>query len=184
MPMPNKRSAANGQASFARFSIRKMAAASALMAGMALAPAAMADIYFGVNAGPMMIDEAGIDDPVNAGVVIGKEWGVVAGDIGVQLEFTTTIKEGTYVGFPAPYVHDVSIDTQAIYGVFRTAGPVYLVAKAGLLREKVEIGSFSETDSGFAAGIGIGFSLGVVQFELEYTQIEEDVGYLSLGLRF
>lgn len=160
------------------FELRKMAAAALLMAGAASAPAAMADMYFGVNAGPMMIDAAGVDDPTNAGILIGKEWGVGAGDIGVQAEFTTTIGEGDFYGY------DVSIDTQAIFGAFRTAGPVYLIAKAGLLREEVEIGWASEDDTGLAAGIGVGFSVGVAQLELEYTQVEEDVGYLSLGVRF
>ncbi|HSC77585.1 MAG TPA: hypothetical protein VLB32_03385 [Candidatus Acidoferrales bacterium] len=163
---------------------KKMAAACALMAGVAFAPSAMADLYFGVNAGAMMIDGASYDDPANAGVLIGKEWGVVAGDIGVQAELTTTINDGTYVGFPAPYVHDVTIDTQAIYGVFRTAGPVYLIAKAGVLHEEVEVGPFSEDDTGLAGGVGVGFSIGVAQLELEYTMVEEDIGYLSVGVRF
>lgn len=69
------------------------AAAALLIAGVAAAPAAMADMYFGVNAGPMLIDSSGVDDPTNAGVLIGKEWGVRLGDIGVQAEFTTTIDE-------------------------------------------------------------------------------------------
>ncbi|MDT3706062.1 MAG: hypothetical protein ROZ09_04495 [Thiobacillus sp.] len=163
---------------------KKMAAACALMAGVAFAPAAMADLYFGANAGAMMIDGASYDDPVNAGVLIGKEWGVVAGDIGVQAEFTTTINDGTYIGFPPPYVHDVTIDTLALYGVFRTAGPIYLIAKAGVLHEEVEVGPASADDTGLAAGVGVGFSIGVAQLELEYTQIEEDVGYLSVGVRF
>lgn len=164
------------------FNLRKMAAAGALMAGMAVAPAAMADMYFGVNAGPMMIDGASFDDPVNAGVLIGKEWGVVAGDIGVQAEFTTTIEDGTLVAFP--YAYPVSIDTQAVYAAFRTAGPVYVIAKAGVLREEVDIGGLSESDSGLAGGVGIGFSVGVAQLELEYTLVEEDVAYASLGIRF
>lgn len=162
--------------------LKQTAAAGALALGVAMAPAAMADMYFGVNAGPMMIDGASFDDPVNAGVVIGKEWGVVAGDIGVQAEFTTSIEDGTLVVFP--YAFPVSIDTQAIYAAFRTAGPVYLVAKAGVLREEVDIGGFSESDSGLSGGIGVGFSLGVAQLELEYTVVEEDVAYASLGLRF
>ncbi len=164
------------------FNLRKMAAAGALMAGMAIAPAAMADVYLGVNAGPMLIDGAGFDDPINAGVTIGKEWSVGAGDIGVQGEFTTTINDGSFVAFP--YVYDVSINTQAVYGAFRTAGPVYLIAKAGLLREEVDIGGYSSTDTGLAGGIGLGFSLGVAQLELEYTMVEQDVSYLSAGVRF
>lgn len=158
--------------------LKKMAAAALLTAGVASAPAAMADMYFGVNAGSMLIDVAGVDDPTNVGVLIGKEWGVAVGDIGVQAEFTTTINDGDFYG------HDVSINTQAIFGAFRTAGPIYLIAKAGLLREDVEIGWVSEDDTGLAAGIGVGFSVGVAQLELEYTQVEEDVGYLSLGVRF
>lgn len=161
-----------------RFRPRYAAAAAFLIVGAAAAPAAMADMYFGVNAGPMLIDASGVDDPTNAGVLIGKEWGVGLGDIGVQAEFTTTIDDGNYYG------HDVSVNTQAIFGAFRTAGPLYLIAKAGLLREDVEIGGRSEDDTGLAAGIGVGFSLGIAQLELEYTQIEEDIGYLSLGVRF
>ena len=164
------------------FNLRKIAAAGALAASVAVAPAAMADMYFGVNAGPMMIDGASFDDPVNAGVMIGHEWGVVAGDIGVQAEFTTTIEEGTLVAFP--YAFPVNIDTQALYAAFRTAGPVYLIAKAGVLREEVDIGGFSESDSGLAGGVGVGFSVGVAQLELEYTVVEEDVAYASLGIRF
>jgi len=166
------------------FNLKKMAAAGALMVGMAIAPAAMADLYFGVNAGPMMIDGASYDDPVNAGVVIGKEWGVVAGDIGVQAEFTTTANDGTYAGLPAPYVYDVTVNTQAIYGAFRTAGPVYLIAKAGVLRKQLDVGSDSTTDSGLAGGVGIGLSVGVAQLELEYTLVDQDTSYASLGVRF
>ena len=162
--------------------LKHLAAAGALAFGVAAAPVAMADMYFGVNAGPMLIDDASFDDPVNAGVVIGKEWGVVAGDIGVQAELTTTIEDGTLVVFP--YAFPVNIDTQAIYAAFRTAGPVYLIAKAGVLREEVDIGGFSESDSGLSGGIGVGFSLGVAQLELEYTMVEEDVAYASLGVRF
>ena len=164
------------------FNLKKMAAAGALMAGMAIAPAAMADMYFGVNAGPMMLDGASYDDPVNAGVLIGKEWGVVAGDIGVQAEFTTTVNDGSLVVFPN--VYPVSVNTQAIYGAFRTAGPVYLIAKAGVLREEVEVGSASVTDNGLSGGVGVGFSVGVAQLELEYTVVEQDINYLSLGVRF
>lgn len=174
----NKTSAANGQARFVPFSIRKMAAAGALMAGMAFAPAAMADWTFGANAGKMMIDASGVDDPTNAGVVIGKEWGVVFGDAAVEAEFTTSIDDGSFLG------NDVNVDTQAIYGAIRTAGPVYVIGKLGVLREEVEIGSISDTDTGMSAGIGVGFSVGLAQLELQYTVVEEDISYLSVGVRF
>lgn len=152
-------------------------AAGALL-GMAFSTSVNADWYFGANAGPMLIDTSGVNDPTNAGVMIGHEWGVVVGDVGVQGEFTTTIDEGSAAGA------DVSIDTQAVYAALRTAGPVYLIAKAGVLHERVKVGSASDTDSGGSAGLGVGFSLGVAQIEVEYTQIEKDVSYLSVGVRF
>lgn len=142
------------------------------------APAATADWFFGAKAGPMLIDTAGVGDPTNVGVMIGKEWGVVIGDVGVQGEFTTSTTKGKYAG------SNVSVDTQAVYGVFRTAGALYLIAKAGMLREDVKIGAASSTDSGSSVGLGVGFSLGVAQLELEYTQVEKDIAYLSLGVRF
>lgn len=158
----------------------RRAAAWVLVAALAtgFAPAATADWYFGAKAGPMLIDTAGVGDPTNAGVMIGKEWGVVIGDVGVQGEFTTSTTKGKYAG------NDVSVDTQAVYGVFRTAGALYLIAKAGVLREEVKIGAASSTDSGSSVGLGVGFSLGVAQLELEYTQVEKDIAFLSLGVRF
>lgn len=153
-----------------------LALAGALTAGFA--PVATADWYFGAKAGPMLIDTANVGNPTNAGVMIGKEWGVVIGDVGVQGEFTTSTTKGKYAG------SDVSVDTQAVYGVFRTAGALYLIAKAGMLREDVKIGAASSTDSGSSVGLGVGFSLGVAQLELEYTQVEKDIAYLSLGVRF
>lgn len=162
---------------------RKFAAAAALMAGVAMAPAAMAsEVYFGANVGKMMFDGAGYDDPTNVGVVLGKEWGVVAGDAGVQIEASTTIDDGAYNTIFGP--QDVSVDTLALYGVFRSAGPVYFIGKAGILREEVERGPNSSTDSGLSAGVGIGFSLGVAQIEVQYTLIEEDISFLSAGVRF
>ncbi|BAU49213.1 cell envelope biogenesis protein OmpA [Sulfurifustis variabilis] len=153
-------------------------AAILLAAGMLLAPAAQADWYFGAKTGPMMIDVGGFDDPTNVGVLVGHEWGVVAGDIGVEAELTRTLDDGEFAG------QDVKVDTQGLYAAFRTAGPVYLIGKAGVVRNEVEVGSSSGSDTGTALGAGVGFSIGIAQFELEYTRIDDDIDFLSLGLRF
>lgn len=154
------------------------AGALLLLAGMLLSPTGYADWYFGAKAGPMMIDVGGFDDPTNAGVLVGHEWGLVAGDLGIEAELTQTIDDGRFAG------QDVQVDTRGLYAAFRTAGPVYLIGKAGLVRNEVEIGTASESDTGTAFGAGVGFSIGVAQFELEFTRIDEDIDFLSLGLRF
>lgn len=153
-------------------------AAATLLAGLAVTPVVAADWFFGAKAGPMLVAGNGVGDPTNAGVMIGREWGVVLGDIGVQGEITTSIDKGKSGG------QDVSVDTQAIYGVFRTAGALYLIAKAGLSREELKNGAASASDTGSSLGLGVGFSIGLAQFEVEYTQIKKDIDFLNVGIRF
>lgn len=153
-------------------------AALLLVAGALLAPAGQAEWYFGAKAGPMMIDAGGVDDPTNAGVLIGREWGVVAGDVGIEAELSKTIDDGRFAG------QDVQVNTRGLYVAFRTAGPVYLIGRAGMVRTEREIGSVSDSDTNSAIGAGVGFSIGIAQFELEFTRIDEDIDFLSLGLRF
>lgn len=63
-----------------------------------------------------------------------------------------------------------------------------LKGKAGYLREDLKIsgpgGSVSDNESGLSLGGGIGFMLGSSRLELEYTIIEADVNYLSVGFIF
>ena len=77
--------------------------------------------------------------------------------------------------------------TLALYGVFRTPGEFYFKGKAGVLYEDVEVDiptlfSESEDDTGFSAGIGGGWRLNDSgSLEVEFTLIESDLNYLSLG---
>lgn len=152
-------------------------AAAALAAALLLSPAAQADWYFGAKAGPVMVDGTG-SDPTNAGVLVGHEWGVVAGDLGIEAELTRTIDDGRFAG------QDLEVDTRGLYASFRTAGPVYLIARAGRVRSKVEVGGSGSSDTENAFGAGLGFSLGVAQIEIEYTRLHDNVDFVSLGLRF
>lgn len=146
--------------------------------GMVIAAPASAGWFFGAKTGPMMIDTNGVSDTNNVGVVVGYDLGVAVGDLAVEGEVTTTVSSGDFLGY------DVDVDTQALYLAFRTAGPIYLKVKGGLLNEEVSIGSISESDSGMSYGVGVGFGIGVAQLELEVTQIEQDVTFLSVGVQF
>lgn len=156
-----------------------------LAAILTLAPAAaMADgMYLGAKAGLMATDANGFDDATNAGLVIGKDvLGVVLGEFAVEADYTTTIDEGTGNG-----INEWEIDTLGGYGVFRTAGPVYLKARAGVVRSDITVNGVSDSNTGAAGGLGLGLSLGLVQFELDYTQMEQDnddVHFVSLTANF
>lgn len=149
-----------------------------LLGLVAAAPVAAGELIFGAKTGPMMIDLSGIDDPTNIGLMVGYQQGVVLGDLAIEGEFTTSSSDGDFLG------NKVSIDTMAVYAALRTAGPVYFKVKGGFLQEDVKIGSVSDSDSGMSYGAGVGFGIGILQLELEYTQVEQDVSFLSLGVQF
>ena len=136
-------------------------------------------LTFGAKGGPMQLDVAGADDPTNAGVAIGYEFGVVLGDLGFEGEFTTTVKEGKIGGL------DLNIDTVAAYATYRTPGFIYLKGRAGYLAWDASQ-TLGETvdDTSASYGIGLGLSLKVIKFELEYTQIDDDINFVSLGIMF
>lgn len=158
--------------------MRKFIATMGLLAGMAcVAPQAVAGGWnFAAKTGPMLIDQSGVDDPTNVGVTAGYDLGILAGDLGIEGEYTTSIDKGS-----TPTGRDLNVDTAGLYAAFRSAGPIYLIAKAGgAWIDRTGHGS----DTGASYGLGVGFSLALVQLELEYTRIHNNVDFLSVGVRF
>lgn len=144
------------------------------------APAMAGELIFGAKTGPMMIDTSGVDDPTNTGLMIGYQQSIGLGDLAIEGEFTTSTSDGKVTATD----DKVSVDTMAVYAALRTAGPFYFKVKGGYLQEDVEVGSYSESDSGMSYGVGLGFGIGILQLELEYTQVEEDISFVSLGIQF
>lgn len=136
----------------------------------------------------MKADIDALDNTTNAGVLIGVPF-ISDRNMSAALEgeFTTTVSKGDAHIFGNRGEWD--INTIALYGALRTAGPFYFKAKAGYLSEDVSISvpgiKASGTDSGFSYGIGAGWRLtGGSRLEVEYTLIESDVNFLSLGFIF
>ena len=151
---------------------------SLLVATMVFAATAHADgITFGAKTGPMQVDGLK-DDPTNAGVTVGNEFGIVLGDLGFEGEITTSMKDGEN-----SFGQEGGVDTMGIYATYRSPGFVYLKARGGFLRWE-GTGDFGGDGTETSLGLGIGFSLGLIQFELEYTQIEEDIDFISIGVMF
>ena len=137
-------------------------------------------LTFGAKTGPMRIDSSNVDDdPTNAGVAVGYEIGVVLGDIGFEGELTTTMKDGT-----TDTNGDVNADTMGLYATYRSPGFLYFKAKTGFTRWDVSIDGSDYDDTATSMGIGLGFSLGIIQFELEYTEIDDDIEFITLGVQF
>ena len=150
--------------------------------------------YLGAKYGKFMIDVEEATDPTDGGFVLGYRF---RHGMAVEFEHTQTTAD---VVVDHISVGEVELKTNAVYFAYRSEGNVYFKAKAGLLNEKVsgkasygycdyyDCYYYSENveekdDTGLSAGIGFGFNLGpVVQFEAEYTIIEQDVSFLSAGL--
>ena len=150
----------------------------AILGLVVASPASAGDWFFGAKTGPMIVNDSSVKtNPTNIGVVVGYELGVVLGDLALEGEMTTTNSKGkTDLGTK------FDANTKALYLAFRSAGPVYLKAKAGFL----QVDNDGNTDSGSSYGIGLGFSVGIAQLELEAAKsaVDPDVTFVSLGVQF
>ena len=88
------------------------------------------------------------------------------------------MKDGDWAG------NDVSVDTMGLYATYRSPGFLYFKAKTGFTRWDADFGVGEDDDTATSMGIGVGFSLGLIQFELEYTEIDDDIEFISLGVQF
>jgi len=147
---------------------------------------------FGAKLAYFDFDDVDIDDPDNAGVLIGYDWDVKYGSIGIEADYTADFVEGKLAG------QDVEAETGGLYAVYRTRGPAtkgigpYLKFKVGAAYNEFTVGKVSEDDTNFSAGIGLGINMHAVSFELElttlgeleYASFEDDVNLISFTVRF
>lgn len=150
----------------------------------------MDHLYFGAKAGLMMFDAPGFGDAINIGGFVGAPVARLAqGTISVEGELTTSLISGDigYLGLNGHWRNT----TLAGYGVFRTHGQIYFKGKAGILFQNISVsnggipGSYSGTDSSVSLGVGGGMHLsGGQSLELEYTIINSDMSFLSIGYKF
>lgn len=131
--------------------------------------------YWGGTVGLMDIDLPHADNPINIGLRGGY---TLPSGWGFEGEYTNSLVSGDANVFSNDV--DVDIQTLAGYGTYRTFGDIYFKGRLGLLYEDVDFGPYSDDDTGISLGGGVGFNFGPnTNVELEYTMIEEDVGFWS-----
>lgn len=135
---------------------------------------------FGAKTGPMMVNNSNVKtDPTNIGVLFGYQQSVVLGDIGIEGELTTTTSKGELKSSGKKF----SADTQAAYVAFRSAGLMFVTAKAGYMQADIN----GTTKGGSSYGVGFGIGLGLAQIELELAKAAitpDDVTFINLGVVF
>ena len=75
---------------------------------------------------------------------------------------------------------DWNINSIAGYGVYRTSGDIHLKAKLGVSYWDDDF----DDDINLTAGIGLGFRAGNGVIDVEYTQINPDTDYITIGYIF
>ena len=152
-------------------------------------PALAADnaFYLGIKGGKMVVDLPEYNDNSSTGLVLGyKISDGSSGSVAVEGEFTESSKADITV---LKLTGKWDIQTQAIYLATRIGGDLYFKAKVGYLNEDVNVdivgANIAGSDSGLSAGLGLGWKLGKKAFiELEFTIIEQDIGFGSFGAHF
>ncbi|NOZ53419.1 MAG: hypothetical protein GXP08_09825 [Gammaproteobacteria bacterium] len=143
-----------------------------------IAPKVMAgEFTIAAMTGPMLLGDlpGDPDDPTNGGIVLGYELGIVLADLAVEADFTKTLDKGN---------NESEVDTAGLYLALRTPGPIYFKVRGGFVSWDYSDENSSSDDSGTSYGLGIGFSLALLQIELDYTTIDDDINFVSLGIRF
>lgn len=169
---------------------RSLLLAFAAIGLVALSPVraqqAVNPMYFGFKAGTMDADVSGFDEASNWGVLLGFTLydQAEAGSLALEGEYTRSFNDGDVR--IAGLRGDWNVETLALYGAYRTGGNVFLKAKAGWASRDVSVrgpgGRIEGDDSDFSFGAGGGVRLSrKAGLELEYTVIEDDLNFLSLG---
>lgn len=127
--------------------------------------------YFGIKGG-FMDANTGADNALNMGADIGYRNNKY---LSTEIELTRTLIDGdTRSG------NDWEVDTLSAFAAFRSNTEVKLKAKIGFTN--IDYGNDDDLELSF--GIGIGFWAGGGLMEIEYTEIDDDLEFISLGVNY
>ena len=127
--------------------------------------------YMGIKGGIM--DANGMSDSaLNLGFDLGYRHNRY---LSTEVELTETIVDGD-----TPSGNDWDVETLSVFAAVRTDTTVKLKAKVGLTN--INYGGNSDTELSF--GVGLGFWAGGGLMEIEYTEIDDGLEYISLGVNY
>lgn len=138
--------------------------------------------YAGVKAGRMKVDLSGYDNAIGVGGMLGYK---LNNTLGIEGGYTTTGEDSDVMVGTSQAQWD--IDVVAVHLAYRTEGNFYAKGKVGALYQEVSVNlaNAGEPKSGgeFTYGVGAGWRpFKDIALELEYTVIESDVSFISIGI--
>ena len=111
--------------------------------------------------------------------MLGYEFDTLIADLSVAGEVTRTINDGR-----SSSGDDLELRSNALYLVFKTAGTIYVTLRGGVAETKTITDGYETERSGISAGGGFGVVVGRTRWQIEYTVLNKDTSYLSLGVEY
>lgn len=139
---------------------------------------AHADWYAGIRAGitDVSFDDIEVDSsPTNVGVLAGYEFSRFLPGLSAELEVTESLSDGEVLN------SSLGVSSQGLYLAYRTGGMIYLKGRVGLMKAELT-GDLAESENGESYGVAVGVDLPMVGLELDYTVIDDDIGYASVAV--
>lgn len=150
-------------------SIIAIAIAGALAAPLAMAQDIKQGLSFGGTVGIMKPHGSDNETGLTIGGRLGKE---LQNGFSAEADLNLGIVDGE-IGSN----HDYNINSVAAYGVWRSQGDVHFKAKVGVSYWDDDF----DNDFNLAGGVGIGIRMAGGVLDVEYTQINDYVDYVTVG---
>jgi outer membrane immunogenic protein len=154
--------------------MKKSSIVALVFAGALAAPLAMAQdmkqgLSFGGTVGTMKPHGSDNDTGLTIGGRLGKE---LQDGFSAEADLNLTFSDGELGSN-----QDYNINSIAAYGVWRSQGDVHFKGKVGVSYWDDDL----DNDFSLAAGVGIGIRMGSGVMDIEYTQINDYVDYITVG---
>lgn len=153
---------------------------------LSLATTAQAEqpFYIGGKVGVLQAEEARLGEVTQGAVVLGLR--PAGSPFGLEAEFSGSLDKGEIKNSTAEW----DMDTLGLFLTARTPGDFYVKGRGGVIRRDVsyrgEFGPFlvksRDKEDSEAWGAGLGWDVGAATVEAEYTRIDKDFDFYSVGV--
>lgn len=165
-----------------------------LIAGLLLLPTsllAQGHIYGGIKAGTVFLKFVDSSTPAGAidysasdtgkSLLLGYRFNKI---ISAEFEHVSSVIDTDNVTYSR-----FALESDALYATFKNQGSIFGKIRIGMLKEKVTRREFysgdqSTTDEGISYGFGGGYEFDNFLLELDYTHVETDINFISVGVSY
>ncbi len=156
-----------------------------VLAFLVMSTSANASWFIGAKTGSMLVKFDAVDvdkDPISVSVLAGYNFSsILNGGLSAELEVTQSISPGEFT-LAGSATEEFDLESQGLYVTYQSPGVFYVKGRLGLVKADISGSSLAEGEDGESYGVAIGMNHGDLAFELGYTLVDDDVGFVSIGV--